>query len=113
MQGSLSLSLSLFPNLLRVRCRDEEQPSLVSNSVICVFDLVESGGERERERIWWNEVEMARGLKWGCSYKRTTLIVCSINIVVALYVLRSLYGSLYIYSNNDLKNGNILLVVLI
>ncbi|KAG8654734.1 uncharacterized protein LOC110615898 isoform X3 [Manihot esculenta] len=47
---------------------------------------------------------MARGLKWGCSYKRTTLIVCSINIVVALYVLRSLYGSLYIYSNNDLKN---------
>ncbi|KAG8654743.1 uncharacterized protein LOC122723729 isoform X3 [Manihot esculenta] len=47
---------------------------------------------------------MARGVKWGCSYKRTTLIVCSINIVVALYVLRSLYGSLYIYSNNDLKN---------
>ncbi|KDP38372.1 hypothetical protein JCGZ_04297 [Jatropha curcas] len=47
---------------------------------------------------------MARGVKWGCSYKRTTLIVCFINIVVALYVLRSLYGSLYIYSNNDLDN---------
>ncbi|CAK7347572.1 unnamed protein product [Dovyalis caffra] len=44
---------------------------------------------------------MARGVKWGCSYKRTTLIVCSINIVVALYVLRSLYASLYLYSNND------------
>ncbi|XP_065882113.1 uncharacterized protein [Euphorbia lathyris] len=43
---------------------------------------------------------MARGVKWGCSYKRTTLIVCSINIFVALYVLRSLYGSLYIYSND-------------
>ncbi|KAJ6685914.1 hypothetical protein OIU79_015844 [Salix purpurea] len=44
---------------------------------------------------------MARGLKWGCSYKRTTLIVCSINIVIALYVLRSLYASLYLYSSND------------
>ncbi|KAL5558888.1 hypothetical protein UlMin_035099 [Ulmus minor] len=39
--------------------------------------------------------------KWGCSYKRTTLIVCLINIVVALYVLHSLYASLYIYSDND------------
>ncbi|WCJ35398.1 hypothetical protein M5689_016655 [Euphorbia peplus] len=46
---------------------------------------------------------MARGVKWGCSYKRTTLIVCSLNIFVALYVLRSLYGSLYIYSNHDLQ----------
>ncbi|KAG6786528.1 hypothetical protein POTOM_008134 [Populus tomentosa] len=44
---------------------------------------------------------MARGVKWGCSYKRTTLFVCSINIFVALYVLRSLYASLYLYSNND------------
>ncbi|XP_011030205.1 PREDICTED: uncharacterized protein LOC105129719 [Populus euphratica] len=44
---------------------------------------------------------MARGVKWGCSYKRSTLIVCSINIVVALYVLRSLYASLYLYSNID------------
>lgn len=43
---------------------------------------------------------MARG-EWGqigrCSYKRTTLVVCSANIVVALYVLRSLYISLYTY----------------
>nr|XP_034926450.1 uncharacterized protein LOC118057848 isoform X1 [Populus alba] len=44
---------------------------------------------------------MARGVKWGCSYKKTTLFVCSINIFVALYVLRSLYASLYLYSNND------------
>ncbi|KAF9668586.1 hypothetical protein SADUNF_Sadunf14G0019100 [Salix dunnii] len=44
---------------------------------------------------------MARGLKLGCSYKRSTLIVCSINIVVALYVLRSLYASLYLYTNSD------------
>ncbi|XP_022768800.1 uncharacterized protein LOC111312624 isoform X2 [Durio zibethinus] len=52
-----------------------------------------------------------RGAKWGgfglgsgsgqCSYKRITLIVCSINIVIALYVLRSLYSSLYIYPNKD------------
>ena len=51
--------------------------------------------------------EMARGVKWGCSYKRTTLVVCSINIVVALFVLRSLYGSLYIYSNHDLNEGSV------
>ncbi|PIN25255.1 hypothetical protein CDL12_01991 [Handroanthus impetiginosus] len=47
---------------------------------------------------------MARG-EWGysgrCSYKRTTLIVCSINIVVALYVLRTLYTSLYMYPFSD------------
>jgi len=49
---------------------------------------------------------MARGVKWGCSYKRTTLFVCSINIFIALYVLRSLYASLYLYSNNDFNRGN-------
>ncbi|TYG63309.1 hypothetical protein ES288_D06G019400v1 [Gossypium darwinii] len=36
-----------------------------------------------------------------CSYKRITLIVCFVNIVIALFVLRSLYSSLYIYSNKD------------
>ncbi|KAJ0026047.1 hypothetical protein Pint_08806 [Pistacia integerrima] len=41
--------------------------------------------------------------KWCCSYKKTTLIVCSINIVIALYVLRSIYGSIYVFSNNDLN----------
>lgn len=41
--------------------------------------------------------------KW-CSYKRTTLLVCSVNIVVALYVLRSLYNSLYMYPYNDTTN---------
>ncbi|CAA2933813.1 uncharacterized protein LOC111408806 [Olea europaea subsp. europaea] len=38
--------------------------------------------------------------KW-CSYKRTTLIVCSINIFVALYVLRNLYTSVYVYPFSD------------
>lgn len=42
--------------------------------------------------------------KW-CSYKRTTLLICSMNIVVALYVLRSLYTSLYIYSNNESQSA--------
>ncbi|KAI4389549.1 hypothetical protein MLD38_001764 [Melastoma candidum] len=37
----------------------------------------------------------------GCSYRRTTLFVCSINIVVALYVLRTLYASIYLYSSQD------------
>ncbi|GFP94543.1 hypothetical protein PHJA_001598700 [Phtheirospermum japonicum] len=47
---------------------------------------------------------MARG-EWvhngRCSYKRTTIIVCSVNIVVALYVLHSLYTSLYMFSFTD------------
>ncbi|KAL8141140.1 hypothetical protein V2J09_007161 [Rumex salicifolius] len=38
--------------------------------------------------------------KW-CSYKRTTLVICSINIVIALYVLRSIYSSLYLYSGSS------------
>ncbi|WVZ19224.1 hypothetical protein V8G54_006546 [Vigna mungo] len=46
---------------------------------------------------------MARG-KWVFSYKKTTLLVCFFNIVVALYVLRSLYASLYIYSGNVSRN---------
>lgn len=55
---------------------------------------------------------MAR-LEWGgyqwrgkwLSYKRTTLVVCSLNIVVALYVLHSLCSSLYIYSFDDSQTG--------
>lgn len=46
---------------------------------------------------WGNQ---GRG-KWGCSYKKITLIVCSINIIIALYVLRCLYSSVYINSNNN------------
>ncbi|XP_057794526.1 uncharacterized protein LOC131010861 isoform X2 [Salvia miltiorrhiza] len=47
---------------------------------------------------------MARG-EWGmsgrCSYKKATLIVCCINLLLAFYVLRSLYASLYIYPLGD------------
>ncbi|KAJ0604121.1 hypothetical protein HanRHA438_Chr02g0057701 [Helianthus annuus] len=39
-----------------------------------------------------------RGVPKCCSYKRTTVIICSINIVVALYVFQNLYTSLYSYS---------------
>ncbi|KAF8030520.1 hypothetical protein BT93_E2837 [Corymbia citriodora subsp. variegata] len=53
-------------------------------------------------RDWGNQ---ARGGKLGCSYKRTTLIVCSINIVVALFVLRYLYSSLYLYSSGGGGGG--------
>lgn len=53
------------------------------------------GGEVKRER---GEREMARG---ECSYKRTTLVVCSVNIVVAVYVLHSIYASVYTYSIAD------------
>ncbi|KAK8624774.1 hypothetical protein V6N13_089660 [Hibiscus sabdariffa] len=39
---------------------------------------------------------------WGhWSYKRIILTIYFINIVIALFVLRSLYSSLYIYSNKD------------
>lgn len=49
---------------------------------------------------------MALGrVRWGCSYKKTTLVVCSINIFIALYVLRYLYSSLYIYSGNVSRNS--------
>ncbi|KAJ8526490.1 hypothetical protein K7X08_028967 [Anisodus acutangulus] len=41
---------------------------------------------------WWRA-------KW-CSYKRTTILVCLINIFVALYVLHS-YTSAYMYTRND------------
>ncbi|KAL3505183.1 hypothetical protein ACH5RR_035024 [Cinchona calisaya] len=40
-----------------------------------------------------------------CSYKRTTIIICSINIVVALFVLHKLYNSLYMYPYNDSSNA--------
>ncbi|KAL6960286.1 hypothetical protein U1Q18_042603, partial [Sarracenia purpurea var. burkii] len=41
--------------------------------------------------------------KW-CSYKRTTLLICSINIVVALYILHTLYTSVYTYAFHDSQN---------
>nr|DAD22332.1 TPA_asm: hypothetical protein HUJ06_023795 [Nelumbo nucifera] len=36
--------------------------------------------------------------KW-CSYKRTTVIICCINIVAALYVLYTLCSSVYVFNN--------------
>ncbi|KAK7376885.1 hypothetical protein VNO80_02303 [Phaseolus coccineus] len=65
------------------------------------------GGKEEKGR------EMARGEwrlqlqnrgNWNCSYKKITLLVCFFNIVVALYSLRSLYASLYIYSGSVAGN---------
>ncbi|XP_077224392.1 uncharacterized protein LOC143857791 [Tasmannia lanceolata] len=55
---------------------------------------------------------MAR-LEWGNQgrgkffsyYKRTTIVICSINIVAALYVLHSLYTSFYIFPNP--RNDNV------
>lgn len=60
-------------------------------------------------RIEWGF--QGRG-KW-CSYKRTTLIICSINIAVALYVLHSLYNSIYISSNIDSQSGKALIQTLL
>ncbi|XP_050364722.1 uncharacterized protein LOC126783314 isoform X1 [Argentina anserina] len=59
--------------------------------------MARGGGE-------WGIHKAVRG-KWACSYKKTTLFVCCINIVVALYVLRSLYASLYIYSDRNSPNA--------
>lgn len=40
-----------------------------------------------------------------CSYKKITLLICFLNIVVALYSLRSLYASLSIYSGSVARNS--------
>ncbi|TXG57395.1 hypothetical protein EZV62_018708 [Acer yangbiense] len=53
-------------------------------------------------RVEWGY--QGRG-KWNCSYKKITLIVCSINIVIALYVLHTLYASIYVHSNTDFNNA--------
>lgn len=45
---------------------------------------------------WGNQ---GRGWKL-CSYKRTTIVICSINIVAALYVVHSIYTSLFIFSTH-------------
>lgn len=46
-----------------------------------------------------------RGVPKCCSYKRTTVIICSINVVVALYVFQNLYSSLYSYSYQHSHNA--------
>ncbi|KAF9622501.1 hypothetical protein IFM89_031905 [Coptis chinensis] len=48
-------------------------------------------------RLLWQ----GRSALFCCSYKKTTIIICSVNIIAALYVLHSLYSSLYIYSNSS------------
>ncbi|XP_043711277.1 uncharacterized protein LOC122660156 [Telopea speciosissima] len=49
---------------------------------------------------------MVRGEGRGkcCSYRRTTVVICSINIVAAFYILHFLYSSLHIYYNNADSN---------
>ncbi|KAI3680165.1 hypothetical protein L2E82_50611 [Cichorium intybus] len=42
--------------------------------------------------------------KW-CYYKRTTVIICSFNIAIALYVVHNLYSSIYSYPYQDSHNG--------
>ncbi|MCD9558480.1 hypothetical protein HAX54_015867, partial [Datura stramonium] len=42
--------------------------------------------------------------KW-LSYKRTMIVICSINIFVALYVLHSLYSSVYMYPYSDTQRA--------
>ncbi|KAI5349514.1 hypothetical protein L3X38_002402 [Prunus dulcis] len=46
---------------------------------------------------WVGEWGFNDRAKWGCSNKKTTLIVCSTNIVVYMFVL---YASLYIHFIN-------------
>ncbi|PHU18864.1 hypothetical protein BC332_10015 [Capsicum chinense] len=51
---------------------------------------------------------MARGEwrgKW-MSYKRTMIVICSINIFIALYVLHSLYTSVYMYPYSDAQRAS-------
>uniref|UniRef100_M1ADT3 Uncharacterized protein n=1 Tax=Solanum tuberosum TaxID=4113 RepID=M1ADT3_SOLTU len=55
----------------------------------------------EKQKL--KKVEMARG-KW-MSYKRTTIVICTINIFIALYVLHSLYTSVYMYPFSDTQRA--------
>lgn len=59
-----------------------------------------------RAELSYNYSNNGRGgtPKW-CSYKRITVIICSINITVALYVFHNLYTSLYSYSYQDSHNA--------
>lgn len=50
-------------------------------------------------------VELGRRAKW-CSYKRTTIAVCCFNLVLALYVLRSLYTSFLSSSSSFSTNAS-------
>ncbi|KAG9150352.1 hypothetical protein Leryth_014541 [Lithospermum erythrorhizon] len=38
--------------------------------------------------------------KWWCTYKRMTIVVCGINILVVLHIFHSLFNSIYIYPFN-------------
>ncbi|KAK7321703.1 hypothetical protein VNO77_32584 [Canavalia gladiata] len=78
------------------------------------WDEDKRGREEEEEEEEEEEGrEMARG-EWRvqlhhrgnsiCSYKKITLLVCFFNIAAALYSLRSLYASLYIYSGSVARN---------
>jgi hypothetical protein len=54
---------------------------------------------------WGIQVQSRGGGKWVCSYKKITILVCLFNIAIALYCLRSLYASLYIYSGSVGRNS--------
>lgn len=53
---------------------------------------------------WGIQLQSRGGGKWVCSYKKITILVCLFNIAIALYCLRSLYASLYIYSGSVSRN---------
>lgn len=62
----------------------------------------------EEEKKLKERSGMARGEwrgKW-MSYKRTTIVICSINIFIALYVLHSLYTSVYMYPFSDTQRAS-------
>ncbi|KAL8252545.1 hypothetical protein R6Q59_036238 [Mikania micrantha] len=59
----------------------------------------------ELDHSYSNNGRSGRGVPKCCSYKRTTVVICSINIVVALYVFQNLYTSLYSYSYQHSPNA--------
>ncbi|KAK2992275.1 hypothetical protein RJ640_020268 [Escallonia rubra] len=56
-------------------------------------------------RAEWGHSNNGRGGNKWWSYKRTTVVICCMNIGVALYVLYSLYTSLYNYPYYDTQKA--------
>lgn len=65
------------------------------------------GGEGETGGMARGAIEYGRGCgKFCCSFKRITFVVCCVNLVAALLVLRSFYASFLVSSSRFNSDGH-------